>query len=64
MAVNFTYDIGYMGTVKLADPSTTVTAGTIPSGAVSVLATGGNLSVEQSPMFSSGVWGAGWYVAA
>ena len=70
MAINFTYDIGYMGTVKLADPKdsagvdVSVTAGTIPDNAVSVLATGGNLSVEQSPIFSSGVWGAGWYVAA
>lgn len=62
--VQFTYDIGYMGTVKLADPTVEYKAGVIHKDAVAVLATGGNLTVEQTPIFSSGVWGAGWYVAA
>ena len=66
MAVNFTYDIGYMGVVKLDDPQETTTGSgfSIPSTATALLATGGSLSVQQSPIFSSGVWGAGWYVAA
>ena len=64
MAVNFTYEIGYMGVVKFADPASSVSAGTIPAGAVSILATSGNISVQQSPIFSTGVWGAGWYTAA
>lgn len=65
MAVDFTYDIGYMGVVKLAAPGETQpVVGEIPENAVSLLATSGSISVEQSPMFSSGVWGAGWYNAA
>lgn len=68
MAVNFTYDIGYMGVVKLDDPtsssSNTSSSFTIPDTATALMATGGSLTVQQSPIFSSGVWGAGWYVAS
>ena len=45
----FSYDIGYSGVVQLADQQ--------------VLATGGNLSVQYTPLYTSGVWGAGWYNA-
>lgn len=48
--VTFTYDIGYMGVVKLDS--------------VPLLATGGNLNIQQQPIFTTGVWGAGWYTAA
>lgn len=50
MAVTFTYDIGYMGVVKL--------------NSTPLLATGGNLNIQQQPIFTTGVWGAGWYTAA
>ena len=50
MAVTFTYDVGYMGVVKVAQKT--------------ILATSGSVQVEQTPIFSSGVWGAGWYNAA
>ena len=43
----FSYDIGYYGVVKLNDNP--------------VLATGGNVSVQYTPLYTSGVWGAGWY---
>lgn len=58
MAVQFTYDIGYMGVVKIGLPGDSL------ENATAVLATGGNINVEQTPIFSSGVWGAGWYNAA
>ena len=44
-----TYDIGYSGYVTI--------------GGDYVLATGGNVSVEHTPLYTSGVWGAGWYNA-
>lgn len=50
MAVQFTYDVGYMGVVKV-DSKT-------------ILATSGSIQIDQTPLFSSGVWGAGWYNAA
>lgn len=46
---SFSYDIGYSGVVKLAGKQ--------------VLATGGNMSVQYTPLYTSGVWGAGWYNA-
>ena len=58
MAVDFTYQIGYMGVVKMADGK----GESFPR--VSILATGGNINIEQSPMYTTGVWGAGWYNAA
>jgi len=66
MAVQFTYDIGYMGVVKIGG-NEAVNADDMTGGlqsATAVLATGGNINVEQTPIFSSGVWGAGWYNAA
>lgn len=69
--VNFTYDIGYMGVVKLGDWSSGTSAYNANSSTYSmvgdptaILATGGNINIEQSPIFSTGVWGAGWYNAA
>ena len=59
MPVNFTYDIGYMGVVKMGD-----TESTTLEQATTILATGGNITVQQTPMFTTGVWGAGWYNAA
>lgn len=46
---SISYDIGYSGVVKL--------------GGSQVLATGGNVSVQHTPLYTSGVWGAGWYNA-
>ena len=46
---SISYDIGYYGVVKLDGTQ--------------VLATGGNVSVQHTPLYSSGVWGAGWYNA-
>ena len=43
----FSYDIGYYGVVKLNSKP--------------ILATGGNVSVQYTPLYTSGVWGAGWY---
>lgn len=65
MAVQFTYDIGYMGVVKIGE-NEQVNASDMSGlqSATAVLATGGNINVEQTPIFSSGVWGAGWYNAA
>lgn len=42
----FSYDIGYYGTVKIGEQG--------------LLATGGNISVQYSPIFTTGVWGAYW----
>lgn len=64
MSVQFTYDIGYMGVVKIGANETADSSMTGLSSATAVLATGGNINVEQTPIFSSGVWGAGWYNAA
>jgi hypothetical protein len=46
-----------MGIVKMGDTNNI-------SSAISILATGGNINIEQSPMYTTGVWGAGWYNAA
>ena len=46
---SISYDIGYSGVVKLGDSQ--------------VLATGGNVSIQHTPLYTSGVWGAGWYNA-
>lgn len=64
MAVQFTYDIGYMGVVKIGGNEQADSSMGGLSSATAVLATGGNINVEQTPIFSSGVWGAGWYNAA
>lgn len=64
MAVQFTYDIGYMGVVKIGGNEQADSSMAGLSSATAVLATGGNINVEQTPIFSSGVWGAGWYNAA
>ena len=42
----FSYDIGYYGKVKIAGKG--------------ILATGGSISVQYSPIFTTGVWGAYW----
>ena len=47
---SFSYDIGYYGVVKLNSKP--------------ILATGGNVSVQYTPLYTSGVWGAGWYNAS
>ena len=61
----FTYDIGYMGIVAIGDASQVTGSGEFDlTGTTVVLASGGNINVQQTPMFSSGVWGAGWYNAA
>ena len=44
MAVSMTYDIGYYGKVTV--------------GGTAVLATGGSVSVQYSPIFTTGIWGA------
>lgn len=70
MAIDFTYDIGYMGVVKMGNVEIKDQDGNIIQEessldtAITILATGGNISVQQSPMFTTGVWGAGWYNAA
>lgn len=64
MAVQFTYDIGYMGVVKIGGNEQADSSMDGLGSATAVLATGGNINVEQTPIFSSGVWGAGWYNAA
>ena len=64
MAVQFTYDIGYMGVVKIGGNEQADSSMGGLGSATAVLATGGNINVEQTPIFSSGVWGAGWYNAA
>lgn len=65
MAVDFTYDIGYMGVVKMGTYGGDATTGyTAPDNPTTVLATGGNITVQQTPIFTTGVWGAGWYNAA
>ena len=43
----FSYDIGYAGSVKISSQP--------------ILATGGSLSVQYTPLYTSGVWGAGWF---
>ena len=43
---NLTYDIGYYGKVTIAG--------------MQLLATGGSVSIQHSPMFTSGIWGAYW----
>lgn len=50
MATTFSGDVGYRGIVKLND--------------VILLATGGQVSITHDPIFSSGVWGAGYQNAA
>lgn len=69
MSVDFTYDIGYMGVVKLGGnnftPYNSATSSfAVDSSATTILATGGNINVQQTPIFTTGVWGAGWYNAA
>lgn len=56
MAFQFSHAVGYRGYAKIY--TATKTSG------VYVLATGGNLSLDQSAIFSSGVWGAGYQNAA
>lgn len=55
----FSHEVGFYGYVKI---------GSGPAGGaaelVTVLATGGDLNLATDPIFSSGVWGAGWYTAA
>lgn len=50
MATTFSGDVGYRGIVKLND--------------VILLATGGNINLAHNPIFSSGVWGAGYQNAS
>ncbi len=50
MAVEFTHEVGYYGMVSLDGTA--------------ILATSGSIGVSHDPIFSSGVWGAGWYNAA
>lgn len=53
----FTHEVGFYGWVEMAS-----TPGASPS--VSILATGGDVGLNTEPIFSTGVWGAGWYTAA
>lgn len=53
---SFSYDIGYSGVVKIGGAAGGATA-------KQVLATGGSMSVQYTPLYTSGVWGAGWYNA-
>ena len=65
MAVDFTYDIGYMGVVRMGTYGGNSTDGyTQPASPTTILSTGGNITVTQTPIFTTGVWGAGWYNAA
>ena len=50
MAVQFSHEVAYYGMVQLDG--------------VAILATSGSIGVSHDPIFSSGVWGAGWYNAA
>ena len=50
MATKFSGDVGYRGIVKL--------------GGVTLLATGGQVNINHEPIFSSGVWGAGYMNAS
>ena len=56
-AAVFSHEVGFYGLVRMA---------TAPGGTptVAILATGGDVSLNTDPIFSSGVWGAGWYTAA
>lgn len=54
MAFQFSHAVGYRGYAKITSASKTVY----------VLATGGNISLNQDAIFSSGVWGAGYKNAA
>jgi len=48
--IQFTHEVAFYGLVKLDGTA--------------ILATSGSIGVSTDPMFSSGVWGAGWYTAA
>ena len=63
MAVQFTSEVAFYGIVALASTANT-TAGTLADADTPILSTGGSVSVNHEPIFSTGVWGAGWYNAA
>lgn len=50
MPTTFSGDVGYRGIVKLNE--------------VTLLATGGNINIAHNPIFSTGVWGAGYQNAS
>ena len=53
----FTHEVGFYGIVKIGSAP-----GIVPD--VTILATGGDVNLNTDPIFSTGVWGAGWYSAA
>lgn len=63
-STTFTGDVGYRGVVKLAKNGNGATVSTSDENMVILLATSGSINLAHDPIFSSGVWGAGYMNAS
>lgn len=61
-SLQFNHETGFHGVVKIG--TTPAVSGGLSPSLATILATQGSIEVAHEPIFSSGVWGSGWYNAA